>query len=201
MGHARKAKVSLAGRRGTIGEDATPERLRHAEREGASAVDEQGVRRVADAFDLLHKRGLLDRDDPGRNEVMWQAGDRYRKHWHRAGLDGLVAFDFRRESVDGAGGGGGTTPTEAALRHRIMLRAASAAVGPRLLPYLAGVVVECRPALALRPLVTDTSHARTADALVVERLRESLHRLCDHWDLRSASRSRPIRAWQADEAS
>lgn len=196
MANPRK-KVSLAGRRPTVGEDATPERLRHAEREGASAVDGQGIRRVADAFDLLHRRGLLDRDDPARHDLMWEAGDRYRTHRHRAGLDGLAAFDFRRESVDGTGGRA-ATPTEAALRHRTILRAADAAVGPRLLPYLAGIVVDGRPAATLRPLVTDTSHARTAEALVIERLREALHRLCDHWDLRPPSRSRPIRAWQAE---
>ena len=200
MTAARTRKVSLAGRsRDRLApgcEDATPERLARAER-GAASVDGQGVRRLADPFDLLRTRNLLDREDPERNALLWEAGERYRGHWHRGRLDGLSGFDFTRDSVDGTGGAGATTPTEAAMRHRETLHRAREAVGSRLLPYLTGIVIESRTAAALRPLVTDTGHPRTAEALIVERLREALHRLCDHWGMQPA-RTRRIGVWRAE---
>ncbi|MCW6507728.1 hypothetical protein [Lichenifustis flavocetrariae] len=196
-----KKPISLGGqkidqvRRGH--EDATIERLGHALRTGSARVDGQGVRRLGDPFDLLHARNLLDRDDPAANALLWQAGDRLRGHWHLGRLDPLTAFDFRREMVDGGPAAGSTGPTESALRHREAFRQAQGAVGARLLPYLTGLVIDGRTVADLRPLVTDTGHARTADALVLERLREGLHRLCEFWGLRATGRRRPITAWQA----
>ncbi len=198
MAARRARKVTLAGGRSAkvaSRQDATPERLAHAGRDGAAGVDGQGVRRLADAFDLLRNRQLLDRESPSRNALLWEAGERFRRHWHLGRLDGLSGFDFTRDSVDGTGPGA-TAPTEAALRHRDALRHASLAVGTRLLPYLSGIVVESRTVAALIPLVTDTGHARTAEALILERLRESLHRLCDHWGMRPGRDTRPIRAWR-----
>ena len=162
-------------------EDATPERLGHAVRTGAVEAEE-GVRRFADPLDLLRKRQILDRHDAGANDRLWEIGERFRRHWHRSRLDNLTAFDFSREIVDGAGGQGGT-PTEAATRHRAIVRKAEEAVGPRLLPILTGIVIEARPAAALVHLIQDTGHLRTAETLVVERLRECLHRLGEHWGM------------------
>ena len=193
-----RKSVSLAGsppvRRGH--EDATPERLRQARRGGDARVDGEGVRRLGDPFDLLHARRLLDRDDPGTNALLWQAGDRFRGNWHLGRLDPLTAFNFQRESVDG-GRTVPTGPTEAAIRHREAFRQAQGAVGPRLLPYLVGIVVDGRTVADLRPLVTDTGHARTAEALVLDRLREALHRLCELWRLRAASSRRAMQSWHA----
>lgn len=169
-------------------EDATPERLTRAAREGQVGV-EQGTRRLADAFDALRNRQLLDRSDKRRNEALWEAGARFRRHWHGSRLDGLTAFDFTRESVDGAAQAGASTPTEAAIRHREACRRAAAAVGPRLMPYVTGIVIDSRTAGALCHLVTDTSHARTAETLVVERLREALDRLDEHWERRGRARA------------
>ena len=195
---SRKA-ISLSGA-GRTQQDATPERLRHATARGIARVDSEGVRRLGDPFDALHSRNLLDREDPDANARLWQAGDRLRGHWHLARLDPLTAFDFRRESVDGGRASPGS-PAEGALKHRDALRAAQAAIGPRLLPYLVGLVIDARTVAELRPLVTDTGHARTADALVIERLREGLHRLCEHWGMDRDVRPRPrLRAWQAPEA-
>lgn len=204
----RKASpVSLAGaaaRRDKLRpghEDATPERLRHARQGGAATIDGQGVRRIAEPFDLLHTRNLLDRADVATNEMLWHAGDRLRTHWRLGVQDGLSALDVSRPVVDG-GGGGGLTPTEAALRHRDSYRGAAAAIGPRLLPYVTAVVIEARPVASLRALVGDTGHARTAEALALERLREGLHRLSEAWGMRTNARSLPLRAWRADpEAS
>jgi hypothetical protein len=194
---AKRKAVSLgkvsAARHGP--EDATPERLAHAGRNGIAPRDCQGVRRIGDPFDALHARNLLDRDSPEGNALLWQAGDRLRGHWHLARLDPLTAFNFQRESVDGGAGPQG--PTEAALRHREAVRQAHAAIGPRLLPYLTGLVIDGRPVAALRPLVSDTGHARTADALVLERLREGLHRLCELWKLRPVIRQGRIGSWHA----
>lgn len=188
----KRGKVSLAG--GAA--DATPERLARAARVGAVTADPGGTRRLADPFDLLRDRHLLDREDPGWNALLWDAGDRYRRHWHLSRLDGLKAFDFTREGVDGRNGADATTPTEAALRHRDALRAAGEAVGSRLLPYLDGIVIESRAVAVLRGLVADTGHARTAEALALERVREALHRLCGHWRLRPAAAARPVAGWR-----
>ncbi|MBE7220368.1 MAG: hypothetical protein INR64_18010, partial [Caulobacteraceae bacterium] len=189
---ARKP-VSLAGR--PAPEDATPERLRHAAARGEARRDPQGVRRIGDPFDLLHSRGLLDREDATVNARLWQAGDRLRNHWHLARLDPLTAFDFRREIVDGSPPAS-SGPGETAIKHRDALRAAQEAVGPRLRPYVTGLVIDARTVAELRPLVTDTAHARTADALVIERLREGLHRLSALWGLDRAGRPRPgLRSW------
>ena len=185
---ATKRKVSLGGggkgsRVAPGHEDATPERLRHARRDGLALVGDDGVRRFADAFDELRTRQRLDRENAGRNDLLWQAGDRFRRHWHYGRLDSLAAFDFTRDSVDGTGGATATTPTEKALRHREIYRRAAEAVGSRLLGNLQGSVVEGKTLAALAPGITDTRHARTAEAIVLERLREALHRLCDHWGM------------------
>jgi hypothetical protein len=197
---AKSKTVSLGGsRRDRVRpghEDATPERLRQARRDGSAHIDAQGVRRVGDPFDLLHARNLLDRENPECNALLWQAGDRLRGHWHRGRLDPLTAFDFSRESVDSSGGAAATGPTEAALRHRDAFRQATDAVGVRLMPYVTGIVVDARTVADLRALVSDTGHARTAEALVVERLREGLHRLCDFWRMKADHRPRRMGAWR-----
>ena len=129
------------------------------------------------------------------NALLWQAGDRLRRHWHASRLDGLAAFDFTRESVD-TSVGQGTSPSEAALRHRDAVRAAMGAVVVRLWPYINGTVLAAQPLAELRMLVTDTAHARTAEALALDRLREGLHRLCDLWGMRPDTRPRRIGAWR-----
>ncbi len=153
------------------------------------------MRRIGDPFDTLHARGLLDRQQPDTNALLWQAGDRLRRHWHMSRLDGLAAFDFMRESVD-TSGAFSMSPSEAALRHRDAVRAAMAAVGGRLWPYLNGMVLAARPLAELRTLVSDTGHARTAEALALERLREALHRLCDLWSMRPNARPLRIGGWR-----
>lgn len=186
MPGAKRKTVSLGGQRrvtalphGAL--DATPERLRQALDRGGEIGAEAGVRRITDPFDALGQRGSLDRTDRRRNDTLLLAGRRFRTHWHGGRFDGLTALDFSKEVVDGGLGPNASTPTEAALRHRLAYGRAAAAVGPRLLPYLQAVVIEARPARELCHLVTDTGHDRTAEAIVVERLREALHRLVDHW--------------------
>ena len=204
MGKRKSAAVTLAGRTPRHDkvrpghEDATPERLRHARRSGGASVDGQGVRRLAEPFDLLRARNLLDRADSAANEVLWQAGDRLRTHWLRGLQDGFSALDISRPSVDGGGGPDAYTPTESGLKHREHFRRAAEAIGPRLLPYVVAVVIEAQPVAALRTMVADTGHARTAEALALERLREGLHRLCDVWRMRTSPRPRPFGSWRAD---
>lgn len=206
MGKRKPSPVTLAGaasRRDKVRpghEDATPQRLRHARVAGSADVDGQGVRRLAEPFDLLRARNLLDRADAAANDVLWHAGDRLRTHWHMGLRDGLSALDVSRPSVDG-GGTVALTPTEAALRHRDSYRRAAEAIGPRLLPYVIAVVIEGRPVATLRTMVGDTGHARTAEARALERLREGLHRLCDFWVMRTTSRPMPLRAWRDDSAA
>lgn len=199
MSAARQRRISLGGggrdARPALA-DATPERLAHARRTGGASIEGEGVRRLADPFDLLRTRQVLDRQDANRNDRLWQAGERFRRHWHLGRMDGLAAFDFTRDSVDGTGGAAATAPTEAALRHRDAFRRAREAVGARLLPYLDGIVVEGGTVASLRRLVTDTGHERTAETLVVERLREALDRLCDLWGMQPVARRHPITGWR-----
>lgn len=202
MAAGKRRPVSLGGtpryaRLAPGAEDGSPERLAHAARDGAVLADAEGCRRLADAFDLLRARQKLDCGDAARNELLWQAGSRLRRHWHLGQMDGLTGFDFSRESVDGTGGAGATTPTEAALRHRDAYRGATEVVGPRLLPYLVGLAIEGRTVGDLCGLISETAHARTAEALVIERLRESLHRLCDLWGTRAVSSAR-LRHWREE---
>ncbi len=199
------SRVTLAGRaaRDKVRpghEDATPERLRQARLHGAATIDASGIRRLADPFDVLHARNLLDRVDVVVNETLWHAGNRYRAHWHGAMFDGISAFDPSRPVIDkGIGGApGGLNPTEIALRHRTSLRRANEAVGPRLMPFVTGVVVDGNAVAALARLVADTGHARTAEALALERLREGLHRLVDLWSMRARSNPSTIGSRQRD---
>ncbi|RYC32208.1 hypothetical protein D3273_09235 [Lichenibacterium minor] len=198
MPKRKVSAVSLAGAapvaRGH--EDATPERLARAREDGDAAVDRAGVRRIGDPFDALRSRNLLDRLDIAANETLWHAGDRLRRHWHLSRLGALTAVDLARPCVDGGGGGSGG-PGEAAQRHRDAFRRAVDAVGPRLMPYVAGVVIAGAPVASLRGLVGDSAHARTADALALERLREGLHRLCELWRMRPEARPLPIASWRA----
>ena len=195
-------RISLAGQNAKdkvrLGfEDTTPERLKQARIGGAAAVDGHGLRRIAEPFDVLRTRHLLDRTDAAVNEVLWQAGDRLRGHWHRGMLDGLSTLDPSRPSVDcGGGGPGALNPTESAMRHRQHWHRAAECVGGRLFPYVEAIVVAAQPVGALRGLVGDTAHARTADALVLERLREGLHRLADLWSMQRNHHQVPIRTWR-----
>jgi hypothetical protein len=205
MSKIKRAPVSLGGSRRIAKvsagfEDGTEERLARAMRSGGALVDARGVRRLADPFDLLRGRQALDRENAVRNDLLWEAGARFRRHWHLSRLDGLKAFDFSRESVDGTSGALTMTPTEAALRHRDVHRRAAGAVGMRLLPYLSGLVIEGKTVAALRGLVSETGHERTAEALVIERLREALDRLCAHWGMQAKAGRQPISGWR-DEAS
>ncbi len=195
MPRKQTAGVTLAGRVGRGHEDATPERLAQARLAGDAVVDRTGIRRIGDPFDLLRNRNLLDRIDAAANETLWHAGDRLRRHWYRARLDGLSAIDIARPSVDG-GGSSALAPSEAAQRHRDELRRATEAIGSRLMPYVAAVVIEARPVASLRPMVGDTAHPRTADALALERLREALHRLCALWRMTPSARPLPIESWR-----
>ena len=200
MPRRKDPTVSLAGgaRVARGHEDATPERLARAREGGEARVDGAGVRRVGDPFDALRSRNLLDRLDIAANETLWHAGERLRRHWALSRLDQLSAVDLARPCVDGGGGGGAGVPGEAAQRHRDELRRAAAAVGARLMPYVEGVVLAGRPVASLRGLVGDSGHARTADALALERLREGLHRLCALWRMSPEARPLPIASWRAD---
>lgn len=185
MPSSRKT-VSLGGRLsvpalppGAI--DATRERLIHALERGSVGI-EAGARRIADPFDVLRARGALDRE-PGRNDLLWRAGERWRQHWHAGRHEGWSTLDLARPSVDGGSRGAGVTPTESVLRHRDAFHRAEEAIGARLRPFLVGLVIEGRTVAHLAEAVAEAGHKRTAEAIVVERLREGLHRLIDHWGL------------------
>ena len=79
----------------------------------------------------------------------------------------------------------------------VVMQALDTTIANVALPYIQGSVIDGCPLAALRPLVTDAGHARTAEALALERVREGLHRLCDLWRMRPNERPLPLAAWRA----
>ena len=161
-------------------------------------VDAQGIRRIAEPFDVLRARNLLDRADMRpTTRRCGRPATGCAPTGSRGPLDGLSTLDPSRPSVDcGGGGPGALNPTEGALRHRQHWHRAAECVGARLFPYVEAIVVAAQPIGALRGLVGDTAHARTADALVLERLREGLHRLADLWSMQRNRHPVPIKSWR-----
>lgn len=192
-------------------QDATPERLSKARKNShkvkasdrgqdgavkvdAAAVDASGVRRLADPFDVLKSRGLLAVGQPEMNEVLWHAGNQYREHWHGAGMEGAQAMDLTRDIVDGGTGVVGIS--EHVLGHAQQLRAANRAIGPRCAAFVVGIVLRGATVTSLAHLVRESGNARTSEAIVLERLREGLHRLCDLWGMKPDDKGGKIRRWR-----
>jgi len=160
---------------------ATPERLAHSHGHAIGAGDR--VQRVLAApLDGLYARRALDAD-PERNALLYEAGQRYRHHWHRAGLCTLSAQDLGR-----VGGGRGTPgwalpPTEAAAWHRGEYDRARACLGPYLMRWLDAIVIEERAPLEVARQTTRYADKTTATAIAMELLRSGLSLLAGHWGL------------------
>jgi hypothetical protein len=164
---------------GTGPQDATPERLQHAN----DNLVEEGVRRIVDSpFARMHLRSQLDPDD-GINEILFSAGRNYHQDFYYSGLGGISGIDYSRVG----GGGGDVTPThhmprsEFALRHRLQFRSAREALGERYRPVVDAVVLEESTISSAAANFTGSTDARQATAK--ERLNVGLRRLAVFYGL------------------
>lgn len=184
-------------------EDATEQRKDRAVEAGGEAwVDGQRVRRVADPLETLFRKGRLapaaagDKREHLMNAVLYHAGTRYRERWYGAGLTGVAAQDLTRDIVDGSRSGDDTSLYASACAADV--REVARHVGPRLLPYLDGLVVEEKPVTKLAGAVSDTKSRVLAEAIAMERVREALHRVAEVFRLAPDTKARPISAATGD---
>jgi hypothetical protein len=171
---------------------ATEERLQKA---SGATVGSDRVQRLADAFDRLHAKSLLDKDNAAVNEMLWRAGLQYRHHYHCAALSGIAAMDLTKDIVDGSGHADAESGADSIAHHREKVRAANVVIGLRCCPFFLGVVMHEQSAAELRHMVRETKDRNAADALVLDRLREALHRLADLYQMKPNDRAR-MRHWR-----
>ena len=164
---------------------------RGAEAQGAP-VNPSGVRHVADAFDLLRIRKLLDKNHAGMNQTLWDAGALYRKFWYASGMCGLAAMDLTKDIVDGGSSAGGMPSSDYAMDCRKRLREANAVIGPRHAALFLAVVVHGDTIASQRHLIFDSEREKTADMIALDRLKDCLHRLCDLWGMRPRREGRIV---------
>ncbi len=160
---------------------ATAERLAKASAHWIGRADK--VQHVAAApLDALHARHALD-PDPRRNTVLFEAGQRYLRHWHGAALSSLAQRDLVHPR-GGSGGLGWAVPaSEAAARHRADFRLARERLGPYLARWLDAIVIEERVPLEVGRESTRYADRTTATAIAMEVLRAGLTTLADHWGM------------------
>ena len=162
---------------------ATPERL--AKSYGHQIGTTDRLQRVLAApLEGLHARRALD-PDPVCNTALYEAGQRYRRHWHGAGLCALSAQDITR-----VGGGRGTPgwaipPSEAAAWHRSEFDKARVCLGAYLARWLDAIVIEERAPLEVGRETTRYTDKTTATAIAMEILRSGLGMLASHWGVKN----------------
>ena len=173
---------------------ATPERLAHSHGHAIGASDR--VQRVLAApLEAPHARRALDADLE-TNAFLYEAGQRYRHHWHRAGLCALSAQDLGRIGSGRGTPGWAMPPTEAAAWHRGEYDKARACLGAYLARWLDAIVIEERAPLEVARQATRYADKTTATAIAMEVLRSGLALLAGHWGLGQPARTAP--ASQAD---
>lgn len=160
-----------------------------------STIGADRVQRLVDSLENLHSKRLLDKKNAAINDMLMMAGKRYRQHFHDAGLHGVAAMDMMRDVVDG-GRSDGDVAAEHIAYSREQIRMANAAVGPRCAACFLGVVLHEKSAAQLRHLVAETKDRNAADALVLDRLREGLHRCSALWKMQPNDRA-SMRSWSA----
>ena len=178
-----KAKLAIAHEAERAAAEAEPQ---------GAPVNPSGVRHVADAFDLLRIRNLLDKKHVGMNQMLWNAGALYRKYWYASGMCGISAMDLTRDIVDGGASGGGMPSSDYAMDCRKRLREANGVIGPRHAALFLAVVVHGETIASQRHMIIDSDREKTADVIALERLRDCLHRLCDLWGMRPRREGRIV---------
>lgn len=163
-------KIKLLGEN-----DATPERLRHANDNDVTA---DGARRVKEGFLRLFNKGKLD-PDPLMNQLLYAAALRYQSDHHIAGMNPLGAMNYDRPVVDGGSGGGNGNSDH----HRDRFRRAQASMGKTFGPVVDAVVINGETLRSTGLRVTHYQHANLAGAVAGERLATGLRMLAAHYKM------------------
>lgn len=186
-GAAKTATVSKGGvTLAAVTEDATPERLVHA---NDNHVMVEGVRRIVDSpFARMHARRQLD-PDSGINDILFSAGRNYFQSFYYAGLGGIAGIDYSRIG----GGGSDSSPahlipkSEFALHHRQQFRSARVALGERYREVVDPIVLEDGTVTAVAAQFRGTAPA--INAIAKERLNVGLRRLAVFYGLMRDARA------------
>jgi hypothetical protein len=160
---------------------ATPERLAKSYGHHIGVTDRL-QRVLAAPLDGLHARRALD-PDPECNKALYEAGQRYRHHWHRAGLCTLSAQDITRVGGSGGAPGWAIPPSEAAAWHRGEYHRARDCLGAYLARWLDAIVIKERAPLEVGRETTRYTDKTTATAIAMEILRSGLGMLASHWGM------------------
>lgn len=176
-------------------EHPTPERALKANgalRQGGDDSNSGGDRiwRVEPLLEQLGnpkaKRPKLWPNDPALNLILLQAGQRYRYHYHAAGIDPLKAIDISR--MGGLEFGPRTPPmytSEWRGYHLDEYRSAKNVLDPWLSGLLNAIVVQETPVADAAIQYTFYEDRGKAIAAAMERLRGALVRLAIHFQLAS----------------
>lgn len=180
----------------TLGEnDPTPERLMRAGvsvsmslngrqlqvsgPEAIRAIGADGVFRLSEApLDRLASRRRLDESDARRNAILYEAGQRLRRHHYVGGLSGIAANDLERS---GSGKRQAAVPfSQAQAEARDALRAARDALSWHDWTAVYGIVCEERSLEAVGQQL-GYRHTHAANAVALDRLRRGLEGLAEFW--------------------
>lgn len=185
----------------TVAEVPTVERLMHAGeavrietysrsvevvRDGRAIADTVAAQRLRiddGPLARLRTRGLLatGTDAAQRNAILGDAGERYRRHWYHAGLDGLRTLDISRERV--SGGQSGLLRTERQVAHFQLFGRAVAAMPEETRRVVDAIVLHDRDPIEIGRDVSGYRQDKQATAVALYVLRSGLTALAVHFGL------------------
>jgi hypothetical protein len=131
---------------------------------------------------------MLD-DQPERNRILKEAGERYYRHWFEGGLRGIGAINYDRV------GGGSADPayqmpvSEYAAQHRAEYRAARERMGGWLARIADAVICEEIRLADAGSAFGEYASAETRSAIARTMLRAALTTLAEHFGMLSRSRA------------
>lgn len=179
----------------------TLERLVHAGLSPVSNIHSKRLQVVADSqvgadsvvrttqapLQWLASRGMLD-DDPERNRILREAGERYYRHWFDGGLRGIGAINYDRV------GGGGTDKayqmpvSEYAAQHRAEYREARERCGGWLAMIADAVICEEQRLADAASAFGGYASIETKTAIGRTMLRAALTTLAEHFGMLARAR-------------
>jgi hypothetical protein len=147
-------------------------------------------------LDRLAARGDLAKTENGKidrhmNRILLEAGRRYFEHAYLSGMiSALKAIDLA-----GVGGGGdpacGMPANEAQAHHRRQYRDAEQALGQYFSSVVDAIVLREQSLQAVGLRITPYRKAETAAAIALDRLKEGLLRLAQHFRMGGLDKGRP----------
>lgn len=176
----RRAAARDINQREALGKaSATPERVARAGE--AQDVAAAGYQRFSDApLDRLLAREVI-------NQIQYDAGDKYREDFYRAGMETSGVIDPLRPNVGGGASGtaAGFMPTAEWQRAaRVRIRAAEAQLGDELVPVIREILVESEPGADLAQIgrrMFGRAQAGEARAALIEVFKVALQKLAVHY--------------------